>query len=130
MVGITSYGAYIPKYRLGRDVIAKAWGPRFLSGERAVANYDEDSLTMATEAALKLPSGDRFKIGGGIDFRFHYLPLSGETGIDAGGHCRRSSRRDLYGRPSFFHSSWDGCVEIGHGCCKRGKCQEHSCDSG
>ncbi len=52
MVGITSYGAYIPKYRLGRDVVAKAWGPRFISGERAVANHDEDSLTMATEAAL------------------------------------------------------------------------------
>lgn len=52
MVGITSYGVYIPKYRLGRDVVAKAWGPRFISGERAVANHDEDSLTMATEAAL------------------------------------------------------------------------------
>jgi len=52
MVGITSFGAYIPKYRLERDVIAKAWGHRFITGERAVANYDEDSLTMATEAAL------------------------------------------------------------------------------
>jgi 3-hydroxy-3-methylglutaryl CoA synthase len=27
MVGITSYGAYIPRYRLGRDIVAKAWGP-------------------------------------------------------------------------------------------------------
>ena len=52
MVGITSFGAYIPKYRLERDVIGKAWGHRFITGERAVANYDEDSLTMATEAAL------------------------------------------------------------------------------
>ena len=52
MVGIIDYGVYIPKYRLGRDVMAKAWGPRFISGERAVANHDEDSLTMATEAAL------------------------------------------------------------------------------
>jgi 3-hydroxy-3-methylglutaryl CoA synthase len=52
MVGITNYGVYIPKYRLGRDVVAKAWGPRYLPGERAVANHDEDSLTMATEAVL------------------------------------------------------------------------------
>jgi hydroxymethylglutaryl-CoA synthase len=57
MVGITSYGAYIPKYRLGRDIIAKAWGPELLSGERAVANHDEDSLTMATEAALNCLQG-------------------------------------------------------------------------
>lgn len=52
MVGIMNYGVYIPKYRMSRDVAAKAWGPRFISGERAVANHDEDSLTMATEAAL------------------------------------------------------------------------------
>ena len=52
MVGITNYGVYVPQYRLGRDVIAKAWGPRYVSGERAVANHDEDTLTMATEATL------------------------------------------------------------------------------
>jgi 3-hydroxy-3-methylglutaryl CoA synthase len=57
MVGITSYGAYIPKYRLSREVMAKAWGTRFLSGERAVANHDEDSITMATEAALNCLDG-------------------------------------------------------------------------
>src|SRR5512136_1596575 len=52
MAGISGFGVYIPKYRLGRDVMAKAWGPRFISGERAVANHDEDSLTMATGEAL------------------------------------------------------------------------------
>jgi len=57
MVGITSYGAYIPKYRLSREVMAKAWGPRFISGERAVANHDEDSLTMAVEASLNCLQG-------------------------------------------------------------------------
>jgi hydroxymethylglutaryl-CoA synthase len=65
MVGITSYGAYIPRYRLGRDIIAKAWGPRFISGERSVANHDEDSLTMATEAALNCLLGiDPKKVDG------------------------------------------------------------------
>ena len=57
MVGITSYGAYIPKYRLAREVMAKAWGPRYITGERAVANHDEDSLTMATEAVLSCLQG-------------------------------------------------------------------------
>lgn len=50
MVGICSYGAYIPLYRLSRDEIGKAWGGGG-RGERAVANYDEDSLTMGVEAA-------------------------------------------------------------------------------
>jgi 3-hydroxy-3-methylglutaryl CoA synthase len=68
MVGITSYGAYIPKYRLGRDVIAKAWGPRFISGERSVANHDEDSLTMSVEAALNCLQGIDPKAVDGLIF--------------------------------------------------------------
>jgi len=51
MVGITSLGAYIPIYRLNRDEIAKIWGTKSLGGEKAVAGYDEDSLTMAVAAA-------------------------------------------------------------------------------
>jgi hydroxymethylglutaryl-CoA synthase len=51
MAGIISYGAYIPYYRLSRSEIASAWGMRAATGERAVANYDEDSLTMAIAAA-------------------------------------------------------------------------------
>jgi 3-hydroxy-3-methylglutaryl CoA synthase len=52
MAGIISYGAYIPIYRLSRDIIAQGWGSRSQGGERSVANYDEDSLTMAVEAAF------------------------------------------------------------------------------
>lgn len=51
MAGIVSYGAYIPFYRLERKDIAAAWGGRPVAGERAVANWDEDSLTMGVEAA-------------------------------------------------------------------------------
>ena len=50
MVGITSFAAYVPAYRLSRDGISRFWGTRSLGGERAVAKYDEDSLTMAVEA--------------------------------------------------------------------------------
>ena len=52
MLGITSYGAYIPIYRLSRGEIARAWGGRAAPGEKAVANYDEDSATMAVEAVI------------------------------------------------------------------------------
>ncbi len=52
MIGITAYGAYIPFYRLSRESIARAWGGFAAAGERSVANFDEDSLTMAVEAAI------------------------------------------------------------------------------
>jgi hydroxymethylglutaryl-CoA synthase len=50
MIGIQSFGAYVPRYRLRRDEIAKALGVRSQGGERAVCNFDEDSLTLCMEA--------------------------------------------------------------------------------
>jgi hydroxymethylglutaryl-CoA synthase len=65
MAGIVTYGAYIPLFRLSRAEIARAWGMSILPGERAVANYDEDSLTMALAAARDCLKGvDRKNIGG------------------------------------------------------------------
>ena len=52
MLGIVGFGSYIPNYRLPRDVIAKEWGTPSAGGEKAVANHDEDSLTVAVNAAL------------------------------------------------------------------------------
>ncbi len=58
--GITGFGAYIPRLRLSRKAMASAldWlDPNLAAlgkGERAVANWDEDSLTMAVEAARDL----------------------------------------------------------------------------
>lgn len=65
MAGILSCGAYIPLWRLPRDAIAAAWGSASSGGERSVANNDEDSLTMATEAAIDcLACADRDKVDG------------------------------------------------------------------
>ena len=50
MEGIISYGAHIPIYRLGSEVIGNMWGRKERKGEKAVANYDEDSLTMGVAA--------------------------------------------------------------------------------
>ena len=57
MACIKSTGAYIPFYRLKREDIAKAWGASYLGGEKAVANFDEDSLTMAVEAGMDCLKG-------------------------------------------------------------------------
>jgi len=51
MAGIISFGTHIPIHRLSRSVIGQSWESRGMPGERAVANYDEDSLTMAVAAA-------------------------------------------------------------------------------
>lgn len=65
MVGIVSYGGYIPTLRMERSVIAKAWGRGALKGERSVANNDEDSVTMAVEAVVNcLKEKDRQAVDG------------------------------------------------------------------
>lgn len=55
MNGIISYGIAIPYYRIKRETILKAMGwfnaaLGGLKGEKAVANHDEDSLTLAVAA--------------------------------------------------------------------------------
>ncbi len=50
-VGIKSYGAYIPIYRISLETLSQVWGRALGQGERAIANWDEDSLTIGVEAA-------------------------------------------------------------------------------
>lgn len=65
MVGIASYGAYVPIYRLSREVLSQQWGTPVGRGEKAVANINEDSLTMAAEAVIDcLGDMDRGSIDG------------------------------------------------------------------
>ena len=60
MAGITSYGAYIPRYRLGKETAG--WG---LPVEKPVGNFDEDSLTMAVAAGMDCIEGlDRSAVDG------------------------------------------------------------------
>lgn len=58
MVGIVSYGFYLPKYRIKIEEIAKTWGKNpndvkksLMIEEKTVASVDEDCLTMAFEAS-------------------------------------------------------------------------------
>lgn len=48
--GILGYGVYIPKLRIKREDIGRAWGGKG-KGENSVANTNEDVITMAIEAA-------------------------------------------------------------------------------
>ena len=60
MAGIAAYGAYVPRYRLGAETAG--WNSRV---ERAVANFDEDSVTMAVAAGIDCLAGrDRNAIDG------------------------------------------------------------------
>lgn len=52
MVGLIDVGGYVPRYRLAGALLSQVWGGPAAGGERAVASYDEDALTMASEAAL------------------------------------------------------------------------------
>lgn len=51
-VGIVGYGSYVPRLRITRVEYQKAWGS-YAAGikEKAVMDFDEDTLTMGIEAA-------------------------------------------------------------------------------
>ncbi len=58
MVGIITYGVYIPKFRIKVEEIARVWGanPDDISGglgvySKSVPDLDEDTATIAVEAA-------------------------------------------------------------------------------
>jgi hydroxymethylglutaryl-CoA synthase len=73
MVGIITYGAYIPRYRIKVEEITKVWGANAadITGglgvfEKSVPDLDEDAATIAVEAArnaLKRRHVDPAKIG-------------------------------------------------------------------
>ena len=56
MIGIVSYGSYLPVNRIQRETIFKAMGwlhqAPSMKGEKCVANFDEDSITMAVASSM------------------------------------------------------------------------------
>jgi 3-hydroxy-3-methylglutaryl CoA synthase len=81
MIGITAYGAYIPRRRLQRKAVAEAnrwFAPGLMGaakGERAMANFDEDAVTLAVEAARDCLPEDRESIDA-IYFASTTMPFS------------------------------------------------------
>ena len=68
MIGIKSYGAYLPKYLLSRQLISEAWDFPSVPGTKTIAMADEDSLTMSVEAGLDCLMGIDPKTVDGIFF--------------------------------------------------------------
>jgi len=69
MKGIVSYGGYLPLNRIDRDIIFKGMGwlhqAPSMKGEKCVANFDEDSVTMAVASAMNCLEGyDRDYVDG------------------------------------------------------------------
>ena len=91
MVGITSFGAYVPRLRLQRKAIVEAhvWADPGLAGkargERSMCNWDEDSVTMGVEAA-RACLNSREAAPGGIYFASTSAPFADRqnAGIVAG----------------------------------------------
>lgn len=74
MTGIVACGVYVPRLRLQRKAVAEAnawYAPSLRAsakGERAMANWDEDALTMAVEAGRDcLPAADPQRDRGHVD---------------------------------------------------------------
>jgi len=68
-VGIVGYGGYVPRLRMSRKAMAdaNAWfAPQAVGrakGTRSLANWDEDSITMAVAAARDCLGPDRDRLG-------------------------------------------------------------------
>lgn len=114
--GITGYGGYVPRLRIPRSVIASAhqWmAPhlrRLAKGQRAFCSWDEDSVTMAVEAArdaLGARPRDEIRAVHMVSTTFPYADLQHSPllvhalGLDAGiqsrdsGHSQRAGASAL-----------------------------------
>ncbi|MBW1784752.1 MAG: OB-fold domain-containing protein, partial [Deltaproteobacteria bacterium] len=82
MIGITSYGGYIPRLRLDRMSIYQTMGwfaPAIVmvaQGERSFCNWDEDALTMAVAASQDCLSGQDTSDVDGLFLCSTTLPFS------------------------------------------------------
>ena len=82
MIGILSYGGYIPRNRLGRMAIAAnmAWyNPVIFAaakGEKSVANWDEDAVSMSVAAAQDCLKGADAKGLDGVYLASTTLPFA------------------------------------------------------
>jgi 3-hydroxy-3-methylglutaryl CoA synthase/NAD(P)-dependent dehydrogenase (short-subunit alcohol dehydrogenase family) len=82
MIGITSYGAHIPRLRLDRMAIYQSMGwfaPAVImvaQGERSMCNWDEDSVTMAVAAARDCLTGMDKRLIEGVFLASTTLPFS------------------------------------------------------
>jgi 3-hydroxy-3-methylglutaryl CoA synthase len=110
--GITGFGVYLPYYRLKRETIFEAMGwfnpgiAGLARGEKTVANYDEDSITMAVAAGIDcLEDLDREKIGA------LYLASTTLPNKERGNASIASGALNL--SPNTWTAEFSGCLKSG-----------------
>ncbi len=101
MVGITSYGAYIPFFRLGGGTVGWEGRP-----EKAIANFDEDSITMAVAAALDCLQGMDRQVIDGV-----YLATTTAPYLEKQGAAIVAEAADL--RPDIFTADFANSLRSG-----------------
>jgi len=139
MVGITSYGLHIPRYRMSRKTISAAMGwlsAATLPGEKAVANYDEDTVTMAVAAGMDCLRGLQRENVNGLYFATTtspYLERQGAgiiaTALDLGAnvriadfaHSTKAGTTALIAACEAISSGGAGCVLLCASDCRLGK---------
>ena len=87
MVGITSYGAYVPFGRLSRGAMVKN-----AKGEKPFCNFDEDTITMAAAAAIDCLHGVEREAVDGLFFastNAPYLEKQAASFVAAAADLRR-----------------------------------------
>jgi 3-hydroxy-3-methylglutaryl CoA synthase len=100
MSGIVAFGAYIPYYRLPRSVINKAWGKGGGRGEKAVANFDEDTVSMSVAAGLDCLNGTDPKTVDGLYMATTtapYIERNNSTIVATALDLRRDTRNADFG---------------------------------
>ena len=127
MTGICAYGGYVPRFRLQRGLIYAAMGwmdPSTIAnaaGEKAVANFDEDSITMAVAASLAGLNKIDSKSLDAVFFATTTSPYAekqGATNIAAAVDAKRNIRTcdfsgSLRANSSAMLAALDG-AELGH----------------
>src|SRR5436309_10409012 len=80
--GIVAYAAYLPRHRLTHEELGDELGVRGGAGRRVIASYDEDSTTMAVEAA-RATAGNGAAVPGAIFFATTTPPYLDKTNAAA-----------------------------------------------
>jgi len=86
MKGIVSYGGYLPLNRISRQTVFEAMGwlhqAAYMKGEKCVANFDEDSITMAAAAGMNCLRGHELETVDGLYFATTTAPFRERRGAD------------------------------------------------
>jgi hydroxymethylglutaryl-CoA synthase len=119
MAGIVAIGVHVPVFRLSREEIAQAWGGRGGGGEKAVAGYDEDAITMAVNAAVNCLKQTESPVDGlffattSAPYREKLAATVMATALDLTRECRTADYADSLRAPAIAMSAAVDAVKSG-----------------